>query len=71
MRITNPLGGLLAMSAKGQLKCPEAIVRMRATVARMKPVRELRPQVSHLQRTLLHMLNLTFEGRDDVLSNLC
>ena len=44
----DPLGGLLAMSVKGQLRCPDAIVRMRATVARMKPVRELRPQVSHL-----------------------
>lgn len=42
--LANPLGGLLAMSAKGQLRCPDAVVRLRATVARMKPVRELRPQ---------------------------
>lgn len=47
--LANPLGGLLAMSAKGQLRCPDAVVRLRATVARMKPVRELRPQVSDLQ----------------------
>ena len=50
--VPNPLGGLLAMSAKGQLRCPDAIVRMRATVARMKPVRELRPQVNHFSLSL-------------------
>ena len=43
--MAKPLGGLLALSAKGQYKCPEAVVRMRAAVARLKPVRTLRPQV--------------------------
>ena len=32
------------MSAKGQLQCPRAIVAGRAFVARLQPVRDLRPQ---------------------------
>jgi hypothetical protein len=38
------LGGLIPLTAKGDLACPQAIIAMRAAVARLKPVRELRPQ---------------------------
>lgn len=40
-----PLGGLLPLSAAGHLQCPSAIIKMRAAVAALKPVRDLRPQV--------------------------
>lgn len=39
-----PLGGLLPLAASGKLSCPPAIVAMRAAVAGLKPVRQLRPQ---------------------------
>ncbi|GAB4813761.1 hypothetical protein N2152v2_000807 [Parachlorella kessleri] len=39
-----PLGGLLPLTASGRLECPSAIVKMRAVVAGLKPVRDLRPQ---------------------------
>ena len=47
--MAKPLAALLASTAKaqGQYKCPEAVIRMRAAVARLKPVRLLRPQVSN------------------------
>eukprot|EP00891_Asterochloris_glomerata_P007184 jgi/Astpho2/7184/Aster-x0760 len=38
------LGGLVPLSAKGELTCPRAVVAARAFVAKMKPVRDLRPQ---------------------------
>ena len=38
------VGGLIPLSAKGKLQCPRAIVAGRAVVARMQPVRDLRPQ---------------------------
>lgn len=38
------VGGLIPLSAKGKLQCPRAIVAGRAFVARMQPVRDLRPQ---------------------------
>eukprot|EP00884_Botryococcus_braunii_P007650 jgi/Botrbrau1/16887/Bobra.150_2s0101.1 len=38
------LGGLIPLSAKGDLACPTAIVAMRAAVARLKVVKDLRPQ---------------------------
>lgn len=38
------LGGLVPLSAKGELTCPQAVVAARAFVAKMKPVRDLRPQ---------------------------
>ena len=44
--MAQPLAAMLASTAKGQYKCPEAVIRMRAAVARLKPVRLLRPQVS-------------------------
>ena len=53
-----PLGGLLAFSAKGHYKCPEAVIRMRAAVARLKPVRELRPQVSDFHTFVAHRQNI-------------
>jgi len=47
--MAKPLAGLLASTAKakGQYKCPEAVIRMRAAVAGLKPVRLLRPQASN------------------------
>lgn len=36
--------GLIPLSAKGKLQCPRAIVAGRALVARLQPVRDLRPQ---------------------------
>ncbi|KAL3140876.1 hypothetical protein ABBQ32_005411 [Trebouxia sp. C0010 RCD-2024] len=38
------VGGLIPLSAKGKLQCPRAIVVGRAFVARLQPVRDLRPQ---------------------------
>ena len=38
------VGGLVPLGAKGQLQCPRAIVAGRAFVARLQPVRDLRPQ---------------------------
>ena len=38
------ISGLLAAGAAQELKCPAAIVAARAAVARLKPVRLLRPQ---------------------------
>ena len=38
------VGGLIPLSATGKLQCPRAIVASRAFVARMQPVRDLRPQ---------------------------
>ena len=38
------VGGLIPLSATGKLQCPRAIVVGRAFVARMQPVRDLRPQ---------------------------
>ena len=38
------VGGLIPLSAKGKLQCPRAIVAGRALVARLQPVRDLRPQ---------------------------
>lgn len=38
------VGGLIPLSAKGKLQCPRAIVAGRAAVARLQPVRDLRPQ---------------------------
>ena len=38
------VGGLIPLSANGKLQCPRAIVAGRAFVARLQPVRELRPQ---------------------------
>ncbi len=38
------VGGLIPLSAKGKLQCPRAIVAGRAFVARLQPVRDLRPQ---------------------------
>lgn len=45
-RFLGPMGGLLPLAASGKLKlqCPSAIIKMRAAVAALKPVRELRPQ---------------------------
>jgi hypothetical protein len=38
------LASLVPLSAKGELQCPRAIIQSRAFVARLKPVRDLRPQ---------------------------
>lgn len=38
------LGGLVPLAAGGHLQCPTPIVRMRAAIAALKPVRQLRPQ---------------------------
>lgn len=38
------LGGLLPLAAGGHLSCPALIVKMRAAIAALKPVRDLRPQ---------------------------
>lgn len=38
------LGGLLPLAAGGHLSCPAPIVKMRAAIAALKPVRDLRPQ---------------------------
>ena len=38
------VGGLLPLAAGGHLACPAPIVKMRAAVAALKPVRDLRPQ---------------------------
>lgn len=44
-KFAGPLGGLLPLGAAvGRLGCPPAIVKMRAAVAALKPVRDLRPQ---------------------------
>ena len=37
-------GGLIPLAAKGHLQCPTPIVKMRAAIAALKPVRDLRPQ---------------------------
>ena len=34
----------MPLSAKGELTCPRAVVAARAFVAKLKPVRDLRPQ---------------------------
>ena len=47
-----PLGGLLPLTASGRLECPSAIVKMRAVVAGLKPVRDLRPQVCWMRLPL-------------------
>ncbi|KAK9812716.1 hypothetical protein WJX72_002560 [[Myrmecia] bisecta] len=44
LRKFKPLGGLIALKSKGQLQCPAAIIKLRAAVARLKPIRELRPK---------------------------
>lgn len=41
--LSNPVGGIIALGAGKSLQCPPAIVSMRAAVARIKAVRELRP----------------------------
>lgn len=38
------LGGLIPLAAGGHMTCPAPIVKMRAAVAALKPVRDLRPQ---------------------------
>jgi hypothetical protein len=38
------LGGLIPLAAGGHMSCPAPIVKMRAAVAALRPVRELRPQ---------------------------
>jgi len=38
------IAGLVPLSAKGELQCPRAIIQSRAFVAKLKLVRELRPQ---------------------------
>ena len=38
------VGGLIPLSTKGKLQCPRAIIAGRAFVARLQPVRGLRPQ---------------------------
>lgn len=38
------VGGLIPLSTKGKLQCPRAIIAGRAFVARLQPVRDLRPQ---------------------------
>lgn len=43
-KFAGPLGGLLPLgAAAGRLQCPPAITKMRAAVAALKPVRDLRP----------------------------
>ena len=41
--LTNPAGGVVALGAARNLRCPPAIVALRAAVARMKAVQQLRP----------------------------
>ena len=43
-KFLGPAGGLISLHAKQHLKCPAAIIQLRAAVAKLKPVRELRPQ---------------------------
>ena len=38
------LGGLIPLAAKGHLQCPTPIVKMRAAIAALQPVRDLRPK---------------------------
>ena len=42
--VFGPLRGLLPLSAAGRLQCPAAITALRAAVAGLKPVRDLRPR---------------------------
>jgi hypothetical protein len=41
--LTNPAGGVVALGTARNLRCPPAIVALRAAVARMKAVQQLRP----------------------------
>lgn len=43
------LGGLLPLSARGQLACPPFVLAIRAAVARLPPVQQLRPQALELR----------------------
>ena len=58
------VGGLIPLSAKGKLQCPRAIVAGRAFVARLQPVRELRPQALPVKLATLgagtSLLNVPF-----------
>ncbi len=58
------VGGLIPLSAKGNLQCPRAIVAGRAFVARMQPVRDLRPQALPVKLATLgvgtSVLNIPF-----------
>ncbi|DBA87422.1 hypothetical protein WJX77_003989 [Trebouxia sp. C0004] len=58
------VGGLIPLSAKGKLQCPRAIVAGRAFVARMQPVRDLRPQALPVKLATLgvgtSILNIPF-----------
>lgn len=58
------VGGLIPLSAKGKLQCPRAIIAGRAFVARMQPVRDLRPQALPVKLATLgvgtSVLNIPF-----------
>lgn len=58
------VGGLIPLSAKGKLQCPRAIMAGRAFVARLQPVRDLRPQALPVKLATLGagtaMLNVPF-----------
>lgn len=44
-----PLSALVPLSATGRLQCPPLIIKMRAAVAGLKPVRDLRPHALHVR----------------------
>ena len=58
MRKWPVVAGLVPLSARGELACPQAIVAARAAVARLRPVRELRPRALPVKLLTLSALGL-------------
>lgn len=58
--LRNPMGGIIALGAGKTLQCPPAIVSMRAAVARMKAVRDLRPHALPIRALALAGAAISF-----------
>ena len=56
----SPLGGLIPLAVGAELRCPKAVVAMRAAVARMKVVQQLRPQTLPIRSFALASVAVLF-----------
>lgn len=58
--LSSSASGVIALGGAKQLQCPPAIVAMRAAVARMKAVRQLRPQALPIRALALSSVAISF-----------
>ncbi|WPT12223.1 hypothetical protein PSENEW3n2_00003881 [Picochlorum sp. SENEW3] len=58
--LSSSASGVIALGGAKQLQCPPAIVAMRAAVARMKAVRQLKPQALPIRALALSSVAISF-----------